>query len=192
MTMGVRFPFRRRKSRWERLRERMEKQRAAATRRLPDTELRRRVQPLVERAAAVRPELSLPETPAFLHDGLHLDRLSIPGRRQPSRVERVLGAESSLWLVLAAALGGVMVGYLLGSAAAQRQRVGPEELEAAADQIKHVWPSIHDEDIREAKGNLKRLSTVIGERTGESTRVVREQLASLTARRHSSNGGSAE
>ena len=197
--MTVRLPFGRRRSRWQRLRTTMSG-RGDLRSRLPEPErlrealpdptaLRRRVQPLVERAAAARPELTMPEPPAFLHGGL--DRLTHLGRRQASPTERILNAQAPLWVLLTAAAGAFVLGYLLGQAAARRASIAPEELEAAADKIKDTWPAVHDDDIREARGNLKRLSSVIGERTGEDARSVRERLTAITGRRPSSNGGRA-
>src|SRR5262249_30422533 len=139
---------------------------------LPDPEeIRRRVQPLMERAAAARADLGLPEPAAFLQDRLNLDRLAALGRRpQPTQRERLLAARGSIWVPVAFGVGGFLVGFVLGSALAARSTAIPVDLESAADQIKDEWPSIHDDDIREAQGNLKKLSSVIGERTGEDTR----------------------
>ena len=192
------LPFQRRRSRWDRLRKLMENRddlfaNLAEVERLrgavPDPiSLRRRVEPLVQRAATIRPPLAMPEPPAFLHD-LSLDRVTSLGRRKPSTSERILNANAPVWLVAAAALGGVVVGIGIGQAlAARTPGMQPEKLQAAAGQIKDRWPAVHDDDISEAKGNLKRLAKLIGERTGEDTREVRERLTTMTAGAASSNG----
>lgn len=195
------FGMRRRPSRWERLRERLSD--AGELRdRLPDAddlrdllpdrhELRGRVQPLMARAGSARPDFSLSDAQSFLQDRAGSARL--PGfLRRSSRRERVLEAEAPLWGVIAALLGGLAVGFMLGQASAGRSRgVAPEEFEAAAERIKSAWPAVDDDDIRGAQGNIRRLSSVIGERTGESAKSVRERLGTITAQGHSSNGGSA-
>jgi hypothetical protein len=216
MMFGLRLPFQRRRTRWEQLRDALV-ERAELSRRmqeaqrlreaLPDTsrlraslpdptDLARRAQPLVDRMAAVWPEVALPETPDFLQAGI--DRLSgALARKKPSTTERVLNAEIPLWLALGIGVGAFVAGCVLGqAAAAQRRSPRPVDLERAADQIKERWPAIHDDDIREAKGNLKRLSSVVSERTGESARDVRERLVAMTTGQSanggsSSNGGSA-
>ncbi len=194
------LPFPRRRSRWERLRDAVAN-RAELQRRLQEAhrlrdalpvpvELRQRVLPLVERAAA-RTDLTVPEAPAFLHGGL--GRIAALGRRPPARRERLLSGQGPLLILAGVAVGAFLAGFLIGRATAGREpEIAPEELEAAADQIKDTWPGIHDDDIRDARGNLKRLSSVIGERTGEDTHTVRERLASITARGQSMNGGSRE
>ena len=211
MTLGVRLPFRRRRSRWERIkgavagagvvgtgksqaRRLRESVPDAASLRdaLPDpAELARRAQPLVQRVAAARPDVSLADAPDLLQEGL--DRLSSAlGRKRPSRTERVLNADVPLWLALGFALGALALGFALGQAAAGKvslPSVNPEDLEAAADKIKERWPAVHDDDIREARGNLKRLSSVVAERTGESIRSVQERLTAITGSQ-SSNGHS--
>lgn len=213
MTLSVLLPFRRRQSRWDRIkgsvtsrREMRRRMRAArrlrrslpdATRLrdlLPDTATVARVaQPLVGRVGSATSNITVPEPPAFLQERLHLDRLSTLGRQKPSAGGRVLDSEAPLWLAIGLAIGGLVVGYALGRAAAGRGVPGikPEQLEAAAGKIKDQWPSVHDDDIREAKGNIKRLSSVIGERTGESTRAIRDQLATMTSGQ-SNNGGGGE
>jgi hypothetical protein len=216
MMFGLQLPFQRRRTRWEQLRDTLA-ERAELARRMqdaqrlreafPDTsrlreslpdpaDLARRAQPLVDRMAAIWPEMARPETPDFLQEGL--DRLSgALGRKKPSASERVLNAELPLWLALGLALGAFVAGYALGQAAtAQRRSSRQADLEGAADQIKERWPAIHDDDIREAKGNLKRLSSVVSERTGERARDVRERLVAMTTGQSanggsSSNGGSA-
>ena len=158
---------------------------------LPDpSELVQRVQPLVSRVASARPDVSMVEPASFLKERLPLDRLSTLGRRQPSPSERILNAEAPLWLAIGLALGGLMLGFALGQAAAARRVPGidPAQLEAPADKIKNQWSSIHD-DIREAQGNLKRLSSVVAERTGENARDVRERLTTMTSGQ-STNGHS--
>ena len=207
MLFGLRLPWQRQQSRWERLRdlvtERAELgQRARDAQRLrqalPDTarlrealpdpaELARRAQPLVGRVAAARPDVSLPSTD-FLQEGL--ERLSgALGRKKASTTERVLSADVPLWLALGVGLGALVAGFALGQAAAQRRVALPQvDLEGAAEKIKERWPAIHDDDIREARGNIKRLSSVVSERTGESTRAVRERIAAMTSGQ-SSNGG---
>lgn len=113
------------------------------------------------------------------------------GRRRPSASERVLNARVPMWLMLGLGIGAFLLGFGIGqgAAAAQRRHARPEALEAAADQIKERWPSVHDDDIREANGNLRRLSSVIKERTGEDARSVRETLTAITAAQ-STNGHS--
>jgi hypothetical protein len=97
----------------------------------------------------------------------------------------------SIWASLLLAGAAFLLGLAVGQAAAASRRSSAPSgnLEAAADRIKERWPAVHDDDIREAKGNLKRLSTVIGERTGESAREVREKLAAI-ADEQSPNGHS--
>ena len=214
MTLGLHLPFRRRRSRWERIKGAVAGAGILGTgtnpaRRLrdsvlvPDTaslrdalpdpaELARRAQPLVQRVAAARPDVSLADAPDLLQEGL--ERLSSAlGRKRPSRTERVLNADVPLWLALGVGLGALALGYVLGQAAASGNvrvpSVNPEDLEAAADKIKERWPAVHDDDIREARGNLKRLSSVVAERTGENIRSVQERLTALTGRQ-SSNGQS--
>lgn len=194
MMFGVRLPYQRRRSRWDQLLQHMPNQ-AELLRRLLEAErlrdslpdrahLRERVQPFVQRAAA-----ALPDPPAFLQESLHLDRIPQLNRRQPSSVARILNAPAPLWLVVAGVIGGLIVGITIAQSGRRRHAaVDPERLEAAAEQIKDTWPAIVDEDIREAHGNIARLSSVIGERTGEDTRTVRERLVSLTSREHSENG----
>lgn len=204
------LPFRRRKSRWERLRETMtnpeklrrELRRAERLRvHVPDREavmervqpVAGRVQPVVRRVASARrdfelPDLHLSEAPAFLQERLPLDRLPSLRRRPPSRREQLLNAEVPLWAMLAAGLAGFAIGYSLRVTVKAGPSLSPSQLEAASDQIKTEWPEVEDEDIREARGNLKKLSGVIGERTGEPARSVRERLATMTAQSHSSNG----
>ena len=198
MVMGMRLPFQRRETRWDRLRNlatsrdlarwlsELERLREV----LPEPDkIRRRVQPLVDRAAAARADLNLPEPPAFLQDRFNLDRLAALGRKtQRSRSERVLTGQAPLWVALTLGIGGFMLGFVVGSALAARGTAVPVDLESAADKIKDEWPSSHDDDIREAQGNLKKLSSVIGERTGEDTRAVRERLATMTSVGHSPNG----
>jgi hypothetical protein len=197
--MEMRLPFSRRRSRWDRLRKTLEstpdlRHTFAEAERLRDAlpdgaELRRRVEPLVQRAASARQSLSVPEPPAFLQDLPPLDRLTHLGRKQPSATERTLNREAPLWLVIAGVLGGVVVGFAIGQALASRGTgLQPEALQAAAGQIKDRWPAVHDEDIDEAKGNLKRLAKVIGERTGENTGEVRERLTAMTASSAGTNG----
>jgi hypothetical protein len=195
------LPFRRRRSRWERLREAVV-DRAELQRRLREAqrvrdvlppvpgELRQRVQPLVERAAAARADLPVPETPAFLQEGL--ERLAALARHQrPTRRQNIMSAQAPVVLFLGVAAGAFVAGFLIGRATAgRRPDIAPEELEAAADKIKDTWPGIHDEDIREARGNLRRLSSVIEERTGEDEDEVRERLAGIISRAQSVNGGS--
>lgn len=195
------FALRRPPSRWERMRGRMAgasdlrdrlPDREALRDLLPDEdELRGRVQPLMSRAGSARPDFSLSDAQAFLQE--HAASARLPGLLQrPSRRERALDAEAPVWLVLAAVLGGVAVGFALGRATAGSDRgVAMEEFEAAAERIKDTWPAIDDDDIRDAHGNIRRLSSVIGERTGESAKSVRERLGTITAQGHSSNGESA-
>jgi uncharacterized protein YjbJ (UPF0337 family) len=198
MALEFRLPFRRRRSRWERLRDtfmtRDEVQRllhdarrlghdlpdAARLREaLPDpSELAQRAQPLLRQVATAG------------QGGA--ERLSSTlGRRRPSASERILNAGVPVWLMLGIGIGAFLIGFGVGQgvAASQRRMVRPEALEAAAAQIKERWPSVVDDDIREAHGDLKRLSSVIGERTGESARSVRERLTAMTAGQ-SSNGHS--
>jgi hypothetical protein len=136
---------------------------------------------------AARSELPQYEVPAFLHE--YIDRLAALAQGQPAR-KRQSSLQTSLLVLAGAATGAFLLGFLIGRATARRGDViAPEQLEAAADQIKDTWPGIHDDDIRDARGDLKRLSSVIVERTGEDTRSVRERLASITAQASSVNGG---
>lgn len=198
MALGFRLPFQRRRSRWERLRDtfmtRDEVQRLLhdarrlghdlpdATRlreALPDpSELAQRAQPLLRQVATAGQGGA-----ERLSSGL--------GLRKPSASERFLNAGVPVWLMLGIGIGAFLIGFGVGQgvAASQRRTVRPEALEAAAAQIKERWPSVVDDDIREANGDLKRLSSVIGERTGESARSVRERLTAMTAGQ-SSNGHS--
>ena len=197
--MGIPLPFRHHESRWDRLRSVASNELERAlheTERLrvvlPETgNLRRRVQPLMDRASAARADFSMPDLPAGLHDRLSLDRLPMLGHKRPSRLGRILNADTPLWAVIAAGLGGFLAGAMIArGATAQRMPAAmPEDLDRVSEQIKGEWPSILDEDIRDAKGNLKRLSSVIGERTGEDKGSVRERLQELTSATMSSNGG---
>jgi len=192
------FGMRRRPSRWELLRRRLAEagdlrdrlpDRDALMDLLPDRDdVRGRVQPLMSRAGASRPDISLADAQSFLQERAGSARL--PGfLRRPSRRERALDAEAPVWLIVAAVLGGVAAGFALGRATAGSTRsVDMEEFEAAAERIKSAWPAIDDDDIRDARGNMRRLSSVIEERTGENAKSVRERLGTLTAQGHSSNG----
>lgn len=207
------LPFRRRKSRWERLRETMtnpdklrrELRRAERLRvHVPDREavLERvqpvagRMQPVARRVAQARRDFELPDfhlsdASAFLGERLPLDRLPSL-RHRPSRREQLLHAEVPLWAMLAAGIAGFAIGYSLRVSVRTGPSLSPGQLEAASDQIKTEWPEVEDEDIREARGNLKKLSGVIGERTGEPARSVRERLTTMTAQSHSTNGNTQE
>jgi|SRR5215203_4789645 len=185
---------------WEQLRESVAsrdelRRRLDEARRLrptvPDTaELSRLAQPLIDRLAAARSEIPMPETPAFLRDGV--DRINVAlGRKKRSPLERFFGSPTPLWLTVALGIGAFFAGMAVAQAthASRARTVRPEQLEAAADQIKENWPSVHDDDIRDARGNLKRLSSVVAERTGEDQRAVRERLTAITSGQ-SSNGHS--
>jgi hypothetical protein len=195
--MQIPFLVRRPRSRWDRLIERMGGT-DDLVRRLLESEplrealdetagLRRRVQPLVERAYARRPDLSFADAPAFLHDRLPLDQLRRLAHR-PTRTERLMQATAPVWLIAGAALAGVVLGYALGAAGARRRGRARVDLEAASERIKSTWPNIHDDDIRDARGNVKKLSKVIVERTGEDQQVVRERLVELAGSVQSTNG----
>jgi uncharacterized protein YjbJ (UPF0337 family) len=155
-------------------------------------ELRLRMQPLVERAAAIRSDHIAPEAAALLHEGQ--ERLAALAHHQRrSRRQRVMAAQGSVLVFVGLAIGAFFAGFLIGRAAAgRRPDLLPEQLEAAADQIKDTWPGVHDDDIREARGNLKRLASLIEERTGEDEDDVRERLVGITSRVQSVNGGSRE
>jgi hypothetical protein len=96
-----------------------------------------------------------------------------------------------LWAALAGGVGALLCGMMLARAASRTRTlpVPPEQLEAAADEIKQRWPSVHDDDIRDARGDLKKLTSIVAERTGENPREVRERLTTI-AGGHSSNGHS--
>ncbi len=198
MSLRLSLPFQRRQSRWDRLREsvlahdelsRLVQEARRLSQELPDAsrlremlrdpgELAHRAQPLVDRMTAVGQE--------------GVDRLEHTlGRRTPSSSERMLNSGVPLWLTLGIGIGAFLIGFGIGqgAAAARKADVRPQDIEAAAEQIKERWPSVHDDDIREAKGNLKRLSSTIGERTGESARSVRERLTAITTGQ-SANGQS--
>ncbi|MGH2587050.1 MAG: hypothetical protein ACRDJE_19215 [Dehalococcoidia bacterium] len=201
MVFGVHLPFQRRRTRWERFRDAMLSnpelmRRLEEARRWRDTlpdraELARRAQPLMDRVAAAGYDFNVHE-PAFLQGRLGL--LEKLNRQQPSTKGRIAGARTPLWLTIGMALGAFSLGFIVGAGLTgwgMQQAAGmrPEDLEAAADQIKERWPAIHDDDIREANGNLKRLSTVVAERTGENARAVRERIAAMTTSQ-SANGQS--
>jgi uncharacterized protein YjbJ (UPF0337 family) len=203
MVFGVHLPFQRRRTRWERFRDAVLSnpelvRRLEEARRwrgsLPDrVELARRAQPWMERVAAAGQDFNVPEPPAFLQGRLGLlgGALNQP---QPSARGRMVGAQAPLWLTIGMALGAFSLGFIVGAALTgmgmqRAAAVRPEDLEAAADQIKERWPAIHDDDIREANGNLKRLSSVVAERTGENARAVRERIAAM-ATIQSANGRS--
>lgn len=200
MALKLQWPNQRRQTTWDRLRNslltREELARIVQEARrlgqdLPDpahlrevlrdpSDLAVRAQPFMDRMTAVRQE------------GLKGLGKSL-ARPKPSRSERFLNAPIPVWLALGAGIGVFLIGFGLGKgAAASKSRIPPvsqEDIEAAADQIKERWPSVHDDDIREANGNLKRLSSTIGERTGESAKSVRERLTTMTAGQ-SANGQS--
>ncbi|MGD9889989.1 MAG: hypothetical protein AB7R89_12555 [Dehalococcoidia bacterium] len=198
MTLRLQWPVQRRQSTWERLRSsvltreellRLMQEARRLGQELPDpahlrdvirdpAELAHRAQPWVDRMAAVR------------HDGLARLGNSL-GKPKPSTKERILDAGIPVWLALGIGIGALMIGFGLGkgAAASRMPAVRQEDIEAAADQIKERWPSVHDDDIREANGNLKQLSSVIGERTGESVKRVRERLTTMTTGQ-SANGQS--
>ena len=220
MLFGLSFPFQRRRSRWEKIKgvigdgRTLRHVRDAGHMRdslpdaarlrgaLPDAarlreilpdpaDLARRAQPLVDRVAAARSDVTLPEAPAFLSEGL--DRLaSALGRKKPSAAERALNADVPLWLALGIGLGALVAGFAIGQAAAGARVPAPQlDLEGAADKIKERWPAIHDDDIRDAAGNLKRLSSVVAERTGENARAVRERIVAMTGGQSANGGASA-
>jgi hypothetical protein len=200
MALKLQWPYQRRQSTWDRLRNslitreelaRLMQDARRLGNELPDpahlrevirdpSELAVRAQPFMDRMATLR------------HEGLKGLEKSL-GRPKPSRSERILNTGVPLWLTLGIGIGVFLIGFGLGKgAAASKARmpsVSQEDIEAAADQIKERWPSVHDDDIREANGNLKRLSSTIGERTGESTKSVQERLTAMTAGQ-STNGQS--
>jgi hypothetical protein len=197
MSLRLPLPFQRRQSRWDRLREailaneeltRLLQEARRLSQDLPDTtrlrevmdraELAHRAQPLVDRMTA-------------MSQG-RLERLGGPfGKQKPSAAQRVTGAGVPLWLAIGIGVGAFLIGFGIGqgAAASRKPSVRPEDVEAVAEKIKERWPSVHDDDIREANGNLKRLSSTIGERTGESARSVRERLTAMTTGQ-SANGQS--
>jgi hypothetical protein len=158
---------------------------------LPDrAQLAHAAQPLLERMAAARADLPIPETPAFLQEGL--DRLNVAlGRKKRSPLQRFFDTPVPLWVALVAGAGALCVGMMLAkSASRSRMLTMPiDQLEAAADEIKGRWPAVHDDDIRDARGDLKKLTSIVVERTGENPREVRERLAAITSA-HSPNGHS--
>jgi uncharacterized protein YjbJ (UPF0337 family) len=198
MTIRLQWPIQRHQSTWDRLRNsvltrdeltRLMQEARRLGQELPDpvhlrevirdpAELAHRAQPLVDRMAAVRQEGL-----ARLENAL--------ARPKPSARERILHTGVPFWLALGIGIGVFLVGFGLGkgAAASRMPAVRQEDIEAAADQIKEQWPSVHDDDIREANGNLKQLSSVIGERTGESAKRVRERLTAMTTGQ-SANGQS--
>lgn len=158
---------------------------------LPDrAQLTHAAQPLLERVAAARADLPIRETPAFLQEGL--DRLNIAlGRKKRSPLQHFFDTPVPLWVALAAGAAALLAGMMLARSAS-RSRITPlppDQLEAAADEIKGRWPAVHDDDIRDARGNLKKLTSIVVERTGENPREVRERLTAITGA-HSPNGHS--
>jgi hypothetical protein len=200
MALKLQWPYQRRQSAWDRLRNslltreelaRLMQDARRLGQELPDpahlrevirdpSDLALRAQPFMNRMAAIR------------HEGLKGLEKSL-GRPKPSRSERILNAPIPVWLALGVGIGVFLIGFGFGKGVAASRSgmpsVSQEDIEAAADQIKERWPSVHDDDIREANGNLKRLSSTIGERTGESARSVRERLTAMTAGQ-SANGQS--
>ena len=195
----LQLPFRRRRSRWDRFRKTLEANRVlprstSVPERMRDSlpdpaDLRRGLAPLMQRASAARPSLSLPDAPAFMQDWQMLDRIHLPGHAQPSRSERLLNANAPVWAVIAGMIGATVVGAIIGAMLIKREPgIPPEKLQAAAGQINGRWPAVRVEDIDEANGNLKRLAKLIGERTGEDARQVRERLNAMTANGAMTNG----
>jgi uncharacterized protein YjbJ (UPF0337 family) len=198
MTLSLHLPFQRRRTTWDRLRDsvltrdelaRVVQEARRLGQELPDpihlrevirdpAELAHRAQPLVDRMAAV--------------GQAGLGRWGSPlTKPKPTPKDRILQSGVPLWLALGIGIGAFLIGFGLGqgAAASRRPAVRQEDIEAAAEQIKERWPSVHDDDIREANGDLKRLSSTIRERTGESTRSVRERLTAMTTGQ-SANGQS--
>ena len=185
---GFPFPFRRRRSRLERLRHqaarRAQELRAAAPDAAQALAAARRV--VAERA----PDIDLQE---LLQERLPLDRLPLdrlPLDRVPGIAQRPRGMagmrqrEVPAWAVAAAALGGFMFGLGVGMWLTERRRAAGEPvraLDAAADEIKAAWPELTDDDIAQARGSVARLVKTIRERTGEDAAHVRERLESMTA-----------
>lgn len=175
---GLRLPFRRRRSRLERLRHtasrRAQELRAAAPDMSQTVAAARRV--VAERT----PDLDFQE---FLQERLPLDQV-MRLRQRPSRMTRLRGSEVPAWAVAAAILGGVMLGIGVAMWLTDRRRTGDEPvraLDAAADEIKAAWPELTDDDIAKARGSVARLVKIIRERTGEEGDRVRERLESMTA-----------
>lgn len=177
------FPFRRRRSRLERLRHeaarRAQELRAAAPDPAHALATARRV--MAERT----PDIDLQE---LLQERLPLDRL--PLDRMPGLTPRPRGMAGMrqrpvpAWAVAAAALGGFMFGLGVGMWLTERRRAAKEPvraLDAAADEIKAAWPELTDDDIARARGSIARLVKTIRERTGEDATYVRERLESMTA-----------
>ena len=198
MTFTLPLPFQRNQSTWDRLRgsvltrdelARIVQEARRFGQELPDpihlremirdpSELAHRAQPLVDRVTAVSQG--------------SIGRWGNPmSKPKPSTRERILHQGVPVWLAVGIGIGAFLIGFGLGqgAAASRTASVRQEDIEAAAEQIKERWPSVHDDDIREANGNLKRLSSTIGERTGESARSVRERLTAMTTGQ-SANGQS--
>jgi uncharacterized protein YjbJ (UPF0337 family) len=190
--IGGRLPFRRRRSRLERLRRRVRARsgRAAAVR--PATTDRRiviRPEDLGRAAAAARravaertANLDLTAL-AELRERLSPDRLAELARRPAALVRPRPRPRPSPWLIAAAALAGVAVGIGIGMLITSRRaalRARARELESATDEIKAAWPDITDEDIQRARGSAARLAETIRARTGEDADQVRERLAGMT------------
>src|SRR6266508_5269607 len=127
---------------------------------LPDrTQFAHAAQPLLERMAAARADLPIRETPAFLQEGL--ERLNVAlGRKRRSPLQRIFDTPVPLWVALAAGAGALLAGMMLARSVSRSRMLAmpPEQLEAAADEIKGRWPVVHDDDIRDARGDLKKLT----------------------------------
>ena len=173
-----RLPFRRRRSRLDRLRH-------TATRRAH--ELRAAAPDMSQTVATARrvvaertPDLDIQE---LLHERLPLDQV-MRLRQRPGRTARLRGSEVPAWAVVAAVLGGIMLGIGVAMWLTDRRRAEDEPvraLDAAADEIKAAWPELTDDDIAHARGSVARLVKTIRERTGEEGDHVRERLESMTA-----------
>ena len=145
--------------------------------------------PAVGRAAPAvagrLPSVSVPamEKPAFLQDGLPLDRLTGLRRRKKSRWQRVREAETPTWMILLAIVAGFGIGIGIGMALTSRRTTTARgRLDEAADEIKAAWPEVTDNDIQDAQGSAERLAEVIRARTGENVATVRTLIEGMANR----------
>jgi uncharacterized protein YjbJ (UPF0337 family) len=125
------------------------------------------------------------EKPAFLQDGLPLDRLPGLRRRKKGRWQRVREAETPTWMILLAIIAGFGIGIGIGMALTNRRSGAARGgLDQAADEIKAAWPEVTDNDIEDAQGSAERLADVIRARTGENAATVRTLIEGMANRGH--------
>jgi hypothetical protein len=175
---GLRLPFRRRRSRLQRLRQVAAQRARAVSGAAPD--IRQTVATARQAVAERRPEI---ESADFLQERLRLDRMARIGRR-PRDLLRLRSTEAPAWTIAVAALGGFAIGLGIGMWLTSRRTSTSQPsagFEAAADEIKAAWPQLSDADIEQARGSVSRLVEIIRGRTGQEAESVRERLESITA-----------